>query len=47
MAGRKIVGVVGHLKTMEVPPLQQLDVNVGVGICRNGRRTPMLPLLPG
>ena len=36
----EIVGVVGRLKTMEVPPLRQLDVNVGVGACRNGRRSP-------
>ena len=32
----KIVQVVGRLKTMEVPPLRQLDVNVGVGVCWNG-----------
>ena len=36
LAGR----VVGCLKTIEVPPLRQLDVNVGVGVCRNGRRSP-------
>ena len=31
---KEIVGVVGRLKTMEVPPLQQLDVSVGVGRCK-------------
>ena len=35
----EIVGVVGRLETMEVPPLRQLDVNVGVGVCRNGRHS--------
>ena len=35
----EIVGVVGRLKTMEVPPLSQLDINVGVGTCWNGRRS--------
>ena len=34
----EIVGVVGRLKTMEVPPLRQLDVNVGVALCLNGRQ---------
>ena len=37
----EIVGVVGHLKTMEVPPLRELDVNVGVALCLNGRRSPL------
>ena len=27
-----------RLKTMEVPPLRQLDVNVGVALCLNGRQ---------
>ena len=40
--GNKFVGVVGRLKTTEVAPLRQSDVNVGVGICRNGPRTPGL-----
>ena len=31
----EIVGVAGCLKTMQVPPLLQLGVNVGVGLFRN------------
>ena len=36
----EIVGVVGRLKKMVGPPLRQLDVNVGVALCLNGRRSP-------
>ena len=36
----ELVGVVGRLKSMEVPPLRRLDVNVGVGVCWSGRQSP-------